>query len=529
MENNNEKKIKLIFNKKVISISFLALALFMLLAVSYAYFTANVTGNEDAKKTTITTATMNLVFHGENILETKDNMIPGESVDLEFSVKNEGTATAVYNIDIIDVENTFEDKSDLVYSIVRKEDEVIVEEIIAPSSAGTLASNLTIAPQKTDEFILTIKFKETNDNQNDNQNKKFVGKVQINSVAGDTLAAEILKNNPIQSSDNLDFIKGSPYCATLIDGCNGMVENGDGLFAAPDDEGISYYFRGVVTNNNVTFANKKWKILRINGDGSIRLVYNNTDGPKDIVYNSESDQADDVGYTRDNPHDCTNAEPCYSDFQDGTFKEYYIDTDTSTNKNINGDTDSDIKTALETWYISNLKGDDDQIALETYCNDSSIINVTTNSYGTATYYSPYQRILTDHKPILTCPDPTDYQSEKTHNYGGVYKLKIGLVTADELIMAGFSTQWDYQPNSNYLRYMVYIFGPTFMTPASYSISSYSTEADVFASDCGVLSGGMSVSYSISGYYGDSYFPVINLKPDVTFTGSGTADDPYTIS
>ena len=515
MENNNEKKIKLTFNKKVISISFLALALFMLLAVSYAYFTATVTGNDTAKKTTVTTATMNLVFHGENILETKDNMIPGESVDLEFSVKNEGTATAVYNIDIIDVENTFEDKSDLVYSIVRKEDEVIVEEIIAPSSAGTLASNLTIAPQKTDEFILTIKFKETNDNQNDNQDKKFVGKVQINSVEGDTLAAEILKNNEIQDSKTIDFSKGGPDCGSLGE-CNNPTSNGEGLFAAPDDEGISYYFRGAVTNNNVTFANKKWKILRINGDGSIRLVYNDTNRPIGGFNSYTGDfqyQVEDVGYTSDNSHHCTNAEPCYSDYQDGTFKKYYIDSNTNSGETTITGEDSDIKTTLETWYISNLKDDDAQIALETYCNDTSIIEKNEN----AIYFGSKDRIRNNLAPTLTCPNPTDYQSSQTHNYGGIYKLKIGLATVDELLMVGISPNADKRTQET--TFFPYHGSAYSMSPANYDYSNqYANVYDMeglFIASTGLTNG---------------YDPilVINLNPDVTFTGDGSTTNPYIV-
>ena len=43
--------------------------------------------------------------------------------------------------------------------------------------------------------------------------------------------------------------------------------------SAPDDYGTSYYYRGNVTNNYVKFAGFYWRILRINGDGSIRMIY----------------------------------------------------------------------------------------------------------------------------------------------------------------------------------------------------------------------------------------------------------------
>ena len=49
-----------------------------------------------------------------------------------------------------------------------------------------------------------------------------------------------------------------------------------GLYAVEDDYGTSYIYRGDVENNNVYFAGFYWKIIRMNGDGSIRLIYNGT-------------------------------------------------------------------------------------------------------------------------------------------------------------------------------------------------------------------------------------------------------------
>ena len=47
----------------------------------------------------------------------------------------------------------------------------------------------------------------------------------------------------------------------------------DGLYMAEDDEGESYYYRGAVKNNYVSFAGNIWRIIRRNGDGSIRMIY----------------------------------------------------------------------------------------------------------------------------------------------------------------------------------------------------------------------------------------------------------------
>jgi len=47
----------------------------------------------------------------------------------------------------------------------------------------------------------------------------------------------------------------------------------EGLYMAEDDEGESYYYRGAVKNNYVSFAGFIWKIIRRNGDGSVRMIY----------------------------------------------------------------------------------------------------------------------------------------------------------------------------------------------------------------------------------------------------------------
>ena len=55
------------------------------------------------------------------------------------------------------------------------------------------------------------------------------------------------------------------------------IEATDGyLCSAKDAYGTSYYYRGNVTNNYVKFADKYWRIVRINGDGTVRVIYDGT-------------------------------------------------------------------------------------------------------------------------------------------------------------------------------------------------------------------------------------------------------------
>ena len=61
--------------------------------------------------------------------------------------------------------------------------------------------------------------------------------------------------------------------------------------SAPDDYGTSYYFRGNVTDNYVKYSDRYWRIIRINGDGTIRMIYDGTEA------HANGEVSDDRRYT----------------------------------------------------------------------------------------------------------------------------------------------------------------------------------------------------------------------------------------
>ncbi len=79
---------------------------------------------------------------------------------------------------------------------------------------------------------------------------------------------------------NTTSVNGTTYTITNGDKMTYKVASSlkseQGLYKTTDDFGSTYFFRGDVTNNNVYFGGFYWKVLRINGDGSIRLIYNGT-------------------------------------------------------------------------------------------------------------------------------------------------------------------------------------------------------------------------------------------------------------
>ena len=81
----------------------------------------------------------------------------------------------------------------------------------------------------------------------------------IMSEGGSTLDENIQTINKRTASVNLSAIESNA--------------TNSGLYKAEDDDGGSFYFRGNVSNNWVEFGGFYWRIVRINGDGSIRLLY----------------------------------------------------------------------------------------------------------------------------------------------------------------------------------------------------------------------------------------------------------------
>ena len=97
-------------------------------------------------------------------------------------------------------------------------------------------------------------------------NKEVSSKIDLENRGWQT----ILANNEVHETTP-DFSK--------------VATTNEGLFKAQDDLGISYYFRGAVDNNWVKFGKDSsgkdiyWRIIRINGDGSIRIIYTGTTAP----------------------------------------------------------------------------------------------------------------------------------------------------------------------------------------------------------------------------------------------------------
>ena len=328
-----------------------------------------------------------------------------------------------------------------------------------------------------------------------------------------TLAGTVLRNNKVQTPLTTPGAAVSTADEAL-------------LASAEDDYGTSYYFRGAVKNNYVEFANKCWRIVRVSGDGSVKLILHNDNptgvaNPCDAANNSASAAfARYSGETYKSAYNTNYNDNAYVGFKYGTVGAGdYALTHANTNK-------STILTNLEAWYEkNNLKNYEKVIADTVWCNDKTNVTDTTfNPYGYSnvngqgyakniTYYGATQRLIsTSNSAGGTGP------SLKCNGELSKINSKVGLITADELALAGYAYAqnnkttylqenatdtywWSLSPNyfNGYSAYVWYVYG---------SIGSFDNFNDVFNTN-GVR-------------------PSISLKSTTNVTGNGTSEDPYII-
>ena len=170
-------------DKKIIILSIVGVLLLVsiVVATSYAYFVANVSGNKDTNNVVITNGVMALEYSdGDEI--TLANAVPGNSVSKTFTVKNTGNVSTNYTIYFSELSNKFVDKADLVYTLTSSDGGKNVAQTQVPSTNDAMVSNYAIDAGKTHTYTLTITFLDKDENQDDNQGVSFSTKVSINET-----------------------------------------------------------------------------------------------------------------------------------------------------------------------------------------------------------------------------------------------------------------------------------------------------------------------------------------------------------
>ena len=158
--------------------------LILLIGVSFAYFSLEITGNDTAKYNTITTGDLKLTFTDTNAL-TLDNALPGDSATKTISVKNTGTIDTSYNIVWQELTNTITNDELVIEATCKRLNTSNTEEGTCESisqkvvSSNKLKLNIPIEAGITHEYTLKLTFIDTGSTQNYNKNKSFNGKIGL--------------------------------------------------------------------------------------------------------------------------------------------------------------------------------------------------------------------------------------------------------------------------------------------------------------------------------------------------------------
>ena len=357
-------------------------------------------------------------------------------------------------------------------------------------------------------------------------NKTWSGKIVVVSNATEEPAPAPNGWYEAGSGTLLASLRDSNTLKTPITTPGAAVSTADEalLASAEDNNGTSYYFRGAVKNNYVQFANKCWRIVRVGGDGSVKLILHNDNtagvaNPCDAANNSASAAfARYSGITYTSAFNSSYNDNAYVGFKYGTVgASGYASAHANTNN-------STILTNLETWYTNNLKTYESVIDNSVWCNDKTNVtdtsydpwSITPNGLGYAknvTYYGATQRLVgTSGSAGGTGP------SLKCNGELSKITSKVGLITADELALAGYAAG-----TGNTTTYLQENATDTYW----WSLSPYIFDGAgavvwrVYGSD------GSFDDYSVRIAYGVR--PSISLKSTTNITGEGTSSTPYIIS
>ena len=258
--------------QKRVMIYVMIISLICVVGVSYAFFTAGMS-SETSTTVRADAGTMKITYSGgANIdlagIYPKDDVWATKTITVTGN--NTTDAEMYYKLTLVVDSNTFKTDDPLQYELVSTNTSTngeIIPNISKTDITGTSIElgkgHFAKANNAKHTYLLKIYYPKKATSQNTNQGATFSAHVEITSAkAPTTLAKAILANNEVKAPITTPGVAISTDDEAL-------------LASAEDDNGISYYFRGAVTNNYVEFANKCWRIVRVGGDGSVKLILHN--------------------------------------------------------------------------------------------------------------------------------------------------------------------------------------------------------------------------------------------------------------
>ena len=340
--------------KFLLGLDLISLIIAIAIGLDYSYYVANIKYVNDTK-TVILDDIITLKCEDKNININKDNI--KESYVKEFEVTNLTDKDTNFNILLDDIINSYE--NNLVYELYNDETLAVSKTIAPVNQKNYVKLNIALKPAETKKYklIFSINNKDNNPEEYFND-KSFSANIQINSLQINseikTATNYLIANNEIKN----------------------VIEDADGLYKLSDGDKNIYYYKGNVLNNYVSFNNELWRIIRINEDGSIRIVKNDN------------------------------------------ISENIKFSDESKSENSNNYFTSNIKNKLNGYYNEVLKQYETMLTVQDYCINLDVVR--NDNYKIAETV----KNVNEYNPVISCNDQN--------------KNMIGLLSYNDVILSGLN-------------------------------------------------------------------------------------------
>lgn len=353
-----------------------------------------------------------------------------------FSITNTGVSKLYYSIYLDEVEEDL----DKVNVVLERENGDTIYNNTLKNGRNLLIKLNNIEASVTERFVLKI--------NNDKNKKNIKAKILVvnESISEETFADTILDSNVLSLKHTTPGVD--------------LAVSHEGLVRDEDELGTTYYFRGKVENNYLQIGDYLFRIVRINGDGTVRIVLDQSISLQ-TPFNSENiNVADTVLFNN-----------------------------------------SLVYQNLNNWVDSNLSLYKDYFVEGDFCSDNNFINYN----GDMKNSNVYQRIFVNANPSLKCN-------------GQVSKLKVGLLSADEVVFAGAIKDSE---NKKF-----YLYNPTILGDSWTTSSSGMDNTNSFYMINITKDGGLKARNLVNTSLGVR--PVLNLSVASHVKGEGTKNNPYVL-
>lgn len=305
-----------------------------------------------------------------NVGDLAINYIDGNKIELDyptkkeykynFSITNTSTSRLYYSIYLNDT--VIVNKNIKIRLLDANNKEIYKEKLV--EGENLIHSVSLIEPNITDRYTLII------ENKNNRTDISSIITIDNESINKNTLQDLILRDNLFNINPKTNI--------------GDIATEDEGLIKSYDDYGITYYFRGDINNNYIKIQGKMFRIIRINGDGTIRAILD--------------------------------------DYADG---EFAFNTNTDENKsNLIKLEKSTVINNLNSWLKENLSEYEDLLVASSFCSDTELDTIKDNIK-----YSKTHERLENNDTTFKC-------------FGTSYLSKIGLISPDEVLFAGGSIKND---------------------------------------------------------------------------------------